>query len=169
MTTWTHGLLAYAVFRPFKHVNAKMAAWWAMFPDVVWLIPLGIYILFNFSKTPRGITHAAPFITDLYGVSHSFIVSFAVIGIVYLVKKKFPYEMLAWPFFHILMDIPGHEHFQTPFLYPLSDFKVQGLFNWWSPFWFSMQHIVPLAIIVITIHYQKRKSRSSTNTDIKSK
>lgn len=36
-------------------------------------------------------------------------------------------EMLAWPL-HILVDIPTHSErfFPTPFLWPLSDFHVDG-------------------------------------------
>ncbi len=155
MTTWAHGLLAYSLYRPFKKLNWKKAVWWAMFPDLVWLIPLGVYLLINKGVSITDLSHAPGFFYHLYGVSHSFIISFAIIGVVRAWTKKFPVEMLAWPFLHILMDIPGHIRFLTPFLYPVSPFAFHGLFDWRQHPWDRLSWIIPVVIITLTWIYEK--------------
>ncbi len=158
MTTWAHGLLAFSIYRPFKKLSWKKAVWWAMFPDFIWLIPLGIYLLFNRGVSITDLSHAPGFFYHLYGVGHSLILSFLVIALVRYKTKKFPHEMLAWPFIHILMDIPGHTRFLTPFLYPVSKFTVHGLFEWWHPLWFTLSWLVPVVIIASTWVYEKMKA-----------
>ena len=46
--------------------------------------------------------------------------------------------MLAWPF-HVLLDFPFHsiKYFPTPILWPISDYKFDGI-PWSNPYiWFS--------------------------------
>ncbi|GIS26912.1 MAG: hypothetical protein CM15mP127_12850 [Gammaproteobacteria bacterium] len=66
-------------------------------------------------------------------ITHSFIVSFAVIGIVYALKPKLTWPLLAWPF-HILLDFPFHtkEFFPVQLFWPLTSLSVDGI-SWSHP------------------------------------
>jgi len=158
MTTWGHGLLAFSIYQPFKKYNWKKAVWWAIFPDFFWEIPYGIYFLISHTSIPNDFNQAPLWFYMLYGLTHSFIVISIIIVIVYYLTKKFPYEMLAWPLLHIVPDIPGHTHFQTPFLYPLSNFSIHGFFSWTDRNFEIASYVIPLLIIIATILIKKLKS-----------
>ena len=59
--------------------------------------------------------------------THSFVVFLAVFALLWLVTKRPVWELGAWGL-HVLVDIPTHSFafFPTPFLWPLSDWKVDG-------------------------------------------
>ena len=48
-----------------------------------------------------------------------------------VLRRKAPWLLLPWGL-HILMDIPTHERYLTPFLYPISLFTVEG-YAWNRP------------------------------------
>jgi hypothetical protein len=64
----------------------------------------------------------------LYNISHSLLVFFLVFAIVAWYFRRPVWEMGGW-LLHILMDIPTHSFtfFPTPFLWPISDFMVNGM------------------------------------------
>ncbi|GIV98468.1 MAG: hypothetical protein KatS3mg057_3125 [Herpetosiphonaceae bacterium] len=66
-----------------------------------------------------------------YVWTHSLIILAAVALIWYLLRRRPPWLLLPW-LVHILMDIPTHERYETPFLFPLSDFKIIG-YSWGRP------------------------------------
>ena len=70
---------------------------------------------------------------SLYNISHSLLVFFIIFGLVWYLRKKPFWEMTGW-LLHILMDIPSHSYrfFPTPFLWPISDFKIDGI-SWATP------------------------------------
>jgi hypothetical protein len=70
---------------------------------------------------------------SLYNLSHSLIIFFIIFGLVWLIFRRPIYELFGW-LLHILIDIPSHSYrfFPTPFLWPISDFKIDG-FNWATP------------------------------------
>jgi len=155
MTVWTHGLLAFSIYQPFKKYNWKKAVWWAIFPDFFWGIPFALYLFISNTSIPHDFNQTPSWFYMLYGLSHSFVMAFIAILIVYFFIKKFSYEMLAWPLLHIVLDIPGHTHFQTPFLYPLSDFSIHGLFSWTDKYFEIASYVIPLLIISITFFGKK--------------
>lgn len=76
------------------------------------------------------------YVFTLYDISHSlviFTVAFLLVWAVRKRPKRIPWEMLAWGL-HIVMDIFTHsdKFFPTPFLWPLSDFHVNGI-SWGHP------------------------------------
>jgi len=158
MTTWTHGLLTFAIFQPIHGLDWKKAVWWAIFPDLFWAIPLGIYLLMFHIPIPHEFNQAPSWFYILYGLGHSFVISGLSITVVYWWKKKFSFEMLAWPLLHIIPDVPGHTHFQTPFLFSLSNYSIHGLFSWSHIPWNIASYAVPLGIIAITFLYKKLKA-----------
>lgn len=95
------------------------------------------------------------YVHTLYDISHSFIVAFSVIGIVWLVTRKVIIELFAWPL-HILIDIPTHssEFFPTPFLWPLSDVTVNGV-SWGTPYIFFSN--IVLLVTLYSVSYIRRR------------
>ena len=68
------------------------------------------------------------FAQNLYNVTHSLVVFAAVFGLLWVAARKPVWIVAAWGL-HILIDIPTHSLalFPTPFLWPISNFKVDGI------------------------------------------
>ena len=113
------------------------------------------------------------YVFQLYDISHSLVVfSFAFL-LVWAIRKNLPvpqgssrqtgplWEMLAWGF-HIVMDIFTHSDafFPTPFLWPISDFHVNGM-SWGQPQIF-ISNVTLLAILYAYWWYRRRASRQKS-------
>ena len=143
MDTLSHGLWGGIFFGRKLRKDFWIAFLFGVLPD---LLSFGIYIagswvgIFNHPSFSSG-KHPDPsviptFVQSFYNVTHSLVVFLLVFGIVFLIRKKMYWPMMAWPL-HILSDIPKHsaEFFPTPFLWPLSNFHVQGT-SWGQPYIF---------------------------------
>ena len=66
-------------------------------------------------------------------ISHSLIAFSIIFILVWLLRKSIFLPLVAWGI-HIIIDIPTHsiELFPTPFLWPLSNFKFDGI-AWDTP------------------------------------
>jgi hypothetical protein len=66
-------------------------------------------------------------------------------------------EMLGWAL-HILIDIPTHSlrFFATPFLWPLSDYRFNGIS--WGNRWFMLANYTALAIVYILLWRTSRRA-----------
>lgn len=121
----------------------KNLYWWAfgfgVMPD---LLSFGIYTAANVlglvsgPDWERGLpdpTVIPQFIHTLYNFTHSLIIFALVFGLVWFLRRKPFLPLLAWGL-HILIDIPTHSaaFFPTPFLWPVSNFMVNGV-NWGQP------------------------------------
>ena len=146
MNIVAHGLWGVAL-TPKKHFHQiKWAVFWSVFPDLPFLavfIPYSIwnslFVFSDWSELPKIIFY-------IYGISHSLII-WGIVTTVLLIFKKWNWPILFW-LLHILVDIPGHTVFQTPFLFPISDFKFSGLFSWDNYVISTLSHLIPLIIIV---------------------
>ena len=68
---------------------------------------------------------------SFYVYTHSFII-LGMLAIAWVIlSRRAPWLLLPWAL-HIFMDIPSHERYLTPFLYPLSTFTVAG-YAWSRP------------------------------------
>ncbi|OGZ34733.1 MAG: hypothetical protein A2174_02215 [Candidatus Portnoybacteria bacterium RBG_13_41_18] len=87
----------------------------------------------------------------LYNFSHSLVVFLAVFSITSLRKRGALWVMTGW-LAHILIDIPTHSYkfFPTPFLWPLSDWKLDGI-SWSSP-WFEIINYSLIAIVYFWLY-----------------
>ena len=96
------------------------------------------------------------YVHSLYNVTHSFITFGLAFGLVWIYRKKPLMEMCGWGL-HILVDIFTHSEkfFPTPFLWPISDFHVNG-HSWGTPEIF-IPNVILLAVIYGYWWYQKRK------------
>ena len=142
--------------------------YWSLFfgvlPD---LFSFGVYyvatILFNSSglKYGKPELHELPdYIFTLYDMTHSLVIAFFFILIVYFfLDKNFSFAMLAWPL-HILVDFPFHsiDYFPTPIFWPVIDFKFDGI-PWSNKYiWYSN-----LAGIFL-LYFYRYKSKKKYNT-----
>lgn len=128
---WGKGLFGYRKYRWFSFLFGAI-------PD---LSSFGIYFLFNLLTSPTTLKLGKPELSELpqwvfsmYDFSHSLVTATVFILIVYIINKDFCFPMLAWPF-HILLDFFTHsaQFFPTPILWPLSDYKFNGI-PWSNPY-----------------------------------
>ena len=128
---WGKALFGYRKYRWFSFLFGAI-------PD---LLSFGLYFLFNLITSPFAMKWGKPELADiptwvfsLYNFSHSLIVAIIFVLIVYKLNKDFCFPMLAWPF-HILLDFFTHsvQYFPTPILWPLSDYRFNGI-RWANPY-----------------------------------
>ena len=161
MDTLSHALWGYGLFG-YKHKRfAALAAFFGAMPD---LISFGAFFVINImqgtwqpGKPPLdSIPH---WLITNYSIGHSFVVSLTIIGLVALWRKPIAFAMLAWPF-HIVLDFPFHsfEYFPTPMLWPISDYKIDGIpwSNWYI--WFPN-----VAGIILLFYFRRRQKRRQLN------
>jgi hypothetical protein len=148
-----HGLWAAAgTFAARRVVGRKISipwtVWWAIFPDMLAFAPpvaIGLWLklaaVFQ-SDAPQQVHLSAP----LYPLGHSLLVFLLVFVLVSMVARRIVFELFGW-LLHILIDIPTHSYsyYATRFLWPLSDFRVDGV-PWWTR-WFWVATYVALASV----------------------
>lgn len=100
------------------------------------------------------------YVYDVYQITHSLIMFMFVFGVVWLIRKKPFIPMLAWPL-HILVDIPTHsiQFFPTPFLWPLSNVRVNG-HSWGTPEVF-IPNVIALAAAYLWFYWAKKKRKAA--------
>lgn len=161
MDILSHGLWAAAPFYRKSRKSFWIAFFFGVLPDLVAFVPhmffmiLGPYRHPLFTRPP--IYAVNPLTFDLYNVTHSFIVFAVVFIIAFFLNKKRPYwKMWGWGL-HILADIPTHsiKFFATPFLWPLSNFRVDGI-PWSNPK-FLIWNYAGLILVYIMLFYLKKR------------
>ena len=159
MDTLSHALWGRGLFGYRGH--KWLAIFFGAMPDLFSFGILIIVRLFSGNYTSENYTYEGPpslesipnWVFFNYDLSHSFITAFLCIGIVYFFNRALTFPMLAWPF-HILLDFPFHskEYFPTKFLWPLTDFSIDGI-PWSNPeVWFPN-----MAGIIILFIYRNKK------------
>ena len=155
-----------------RKLNTWAAFFWGLFPDLFAFGPSFVWIAigmmsgqFSLNDLPRPPHELEPvpdsriamlqLSSQLYNYSHSLIIFGVVFGLVYLIRKRPVWEMLGW-LLHILMDIPTHSYqfFPTPFLWPISGIKYNGI-SWGQP-WFLISDYSLMLISFLIIRYLKQ-------------
>lgn len=154
MDILSHGLYGGVAFGR----KNRASFWWSFFfgvmPDLFsfGLFTVGTWIgLFEHPDWSSG-QHPDPnqipqFVHALYDVTHSLVIFALVFALVWLILRRPLWIMAGWGL-HILVDIPTHssEFFPTPFLWPVSDFHIDG-----HP-WSSPEIFIPNVILLITLY-----------------
>ena len=148
---WGKGLFGYRKYRWYSFLFGAL-------PD---LFSFGIYFIHSifFSSSPlmgRPERSEIPeWVYSLYDISHSLVIASIFIFIAYKINKEFAFPMLAWPA-HIILDFFTHsiEFFPTPILWPISDFKFDGI-PWSNPIVFFANVI---CIFFLFIYRRKQSS-----------
>lgn len=130
MDTLAHGLWTNVVFVKQTHRDRSWAIFFGIAPDA---FSFGVFILSQFwsgnfllhnEKIPL-------YVNTLYDYTHSLVIFLAIFGLVAL----FNHGQVWWPLagwgFHIIIDIFTHTYdfFPTPFLFPISSWKL-SFFSW---------------------------------------
>jgi len=165
-----------------KPIRIRWFVFWSIIPDfftftllTVWFFGsiLGGYATlanlphFQISEPMPQDTYLILRLTNwFYNFSHSLVVFFAIfaIAIVFFKRKGAPWAMTGW-LVHILIDIPTHSYkfFPTPFLWPLSQWKFDGI-SWSTP-WFEI--INYSLIIIVYFWFYRRWLKGKERTIIK--
>ena len=148
---WGKGLFGYRKYRWYSFLFGAL-------PD---LFSFGIYFIHSifFSSSPvmgRPTRSEIPeWVYSLYDISHSLVIASIIIFIAYKINKEFAFPMLAWPA-HIILDFFTHsiEFFPTPILWPISDFKFDGI-PWSNPIIFFTN-----VLLIFLLFIYRRKSSS---------
>ncbi len=153
-----HGLWAAAAAVTAKRstrarINVKWAVWWAVFPDVLAFGPMVAVGVWLWVNGHLDVSHGRPAVhigLPLYAAGHSFIVFLAVFGIATILARRVVYELLGW-LTHIAIDIATHSftYYATRFLWPISDYRIDGV-PWWTP-WFWAATYGALGIVYLLL------------------
>lgn len=123
MDIFAHAIWSAVAYSGQPRRRAVSGILWGVLPD---LIPASASValipVMGISRT--GFAAVYPF-------THSLVIFAVAFGLTALVRRAVPWPMLAWAL-HILVDIPGHQRFLTPFLFPLSDYRIYGGWEWLS-------------------------------------
>ncbi len=162
MDVVSHGLWGGLAFGNKNRRDYWLAFMFGVLPDVlsfgIFLIAQIIGIQPRIEWADRPINADIPtYVHILYNYTHSFIIFAAVFLLLWLILKRPYIPLLAWGF-HIILDIFTHSDsfFATPFLWPLSDFKINGT-PWSHPLIFFPNWI--LIIISYSFWYIHKKKK----------
>lgn len=154
MDILSHALYGYAI--TLRKSKFALAAFFGALPDLfAFTIPFIIGV-FSGGFVRDGRPIFGDYVSFLYSISHSLVIAAVVFVIIYAFKKKVYIWMLGWPL-HILLDIPTHskEFFATPFLFPISDFRFDGIP--WSTSYIFFPNWILIAIIYIYLFRKEIK------------
>jgi membrane-bound metal-dependent hydrolase YbcI (DUF457 family) len=138
----------------------------SLLPDVLTEGLFAVLHLLNIGNMP-GWEHGHPDITayplwaqNFYNFTHSVIVFTLVFLMIWAFARKPVWVVGAWGL-HILIDIPTHsmELFPTPFLWPFSDFKIDGV-GWHNPLVFGANALLLLGAYSLWLGRRKRNHDS---------
>jgi membrane-bound metal-dependent hydrolase YbcI (DUF457 family) len=147
--------------------NFLLAAGVSILPDVLTEGLFMVLYLLGIGGMP-GWEHGHPNITDypsfaqnLYNVTHSFLVFALVFGLLWLLFRKPVWLVAAWGL-HILIDVPTHSLalFPTPFLWPISDLKVDGI-GWDNAAVLATDVILLVVVYSIWLFRRSRRGRGT--------
>lgn len=136
-------------------VRTGWLIWWAVFPDVLAFGPrivAGLWLRLTGSAEAAG-GHLLPHVhigLPLYPFAHSLLVFLLVFALTAILARRIVFEMLGW-LLHIAIDIPTHSlrYYATRFLWPLSEFRIDGI-AWWTP-WFWIATYAALAAVYLIL------------------
>lgn len=182
MDFFSHGLWTGALYKAFNRIkktsfNIWYAVFWGVFPDILSFLPFFLWSSWQFLeghelsefsfKTDEGtyrvsqhflIFHVVSF---FYNMGHSIFIFLLVFFCIWLFRiyffriKTLPWELGGW-LFHIVIDIATHSDrfFPTPFLWPISDWKLSGIS--WATQWFLILNYIAIITVYFFLFFRKK-------------
>lgn len=153
-----HGFWSYIFFNKIK--KPVYAVLFGLMPDT---LSWGIYAAYRITKTGffgRPVLHQIPdWAFMLYNITHSLIIAAAVILIIFIILRRVPLYIFAWPI-AIIMDIFTHSRnfLPTPFLWPISSWRFDGIR--WGTWQFMAVNWACIVVLLGVIVYKKQKNKS---------
>lgn len=151
----SHGVWSYIFFHRIK--RPIYAVLFGLLPDTMSWAIYAVYRMFIGMKFAKPILPQIPEWTFvLYGISHSLVVVGVVILLIYIIMRRVPVYVFAWPI-AIVMDLFTHtrEFLPTPFLWPISNWKFPGIS--WGTRWFIITNLALMIICLSVIVYNRRR------------
>jgi hypothetical protein len=142
-----------------------LAAGISILPDILTEGLFSVLYLLNIGSMP-GWEHGHPNISDyplfaetLYNITHSLIAFAMVFGLFWIVSRRPVWIVAAWGL-HILIDIPTHSLalFPTPFLWPVSEIKVDGI-GWDNPVILAIDMVLLVTAYTLWLYPGFHKSK----------
>ena len=173
MDILAHALWTHAVHRGVAIKNnfnpTKKAIWIAIFfglaPD---LFSFGPYFIREisyrglqfFSGGPPDPSTIPSYIYNSYSYTHSLVLFLVVFAVVWALKGKPFWLMYGWGL-HILIDIFSHStsFFPTPFLFPLSNFRING-WSWGDSTFMAINYSLLFLTYIGLYIYSKKKNKT---------
>jgi hypothetical protein len=154
MDVLAHGLWGGALFGRKTAWQWRGAFLLGMAPD---LVAFGPFVLTQVFKSEWKVF--PPYVYSAYDVTHSLVVWGGAVGVVWLLRKRFPWILCAWGL-HIVCDIPLHERsfFPTPYLWPLPTPLVDGV-RWAQPA-VMIPNYLALAVayaLMLVVRYRRQR------------
>ena len=165
MDILSHALYGGVAFGRKSKRNYLIAFLFGLGPD---LLSFGLFFMSNLFGSisgpnngfgPPDLASIPDTVYLLYDITHSLIVYLVFFALLWwLGKRDFAKLTLAWPL-HILVDIPTHSSafFPTPFLWPVSDFSINGL-SWGQPMIF-IPNVIILFCLYLYWYIKKRNQK----------
>jgi membrane-bound metal-dependent hydrolase YbcI (DUF457 family) len=145
--------------------NFLLAAGISILPDILTEGLFGVLYLLNIGGMP-GWENGHPNIGDypmfaqnLYNITHSLVIFVLVFALLWVAAKKPIWIIAVWGL-HILIDIPTHslDLFPTPFLWPISDFKVDGI-GWDNPVILAIDIMLLIVVYSLWLYPEFHRKR----------
>jgi len=142
-----------------------LAAGVSILPDLLTEGLFFILYLLNIGGMP-GWENGHPNISDypifaqnLYSITHSLVIFALMFAIFWIAAKRPVWVVAAWGL-HILIDIPTHSLalFPTPFLWPISNLKVDGI-GWDNPAILATNIILLIAVYSLWLYRRLIRKR----------
>lgn len=180
MDVFSHGLWAGVAAKGVnkvqkrRRVNIWAAVLWGAFPDlfaftipfiwIFWGVAFGGHSFADFGGRPPIAEPTSPdtrwlfqLSHVLYNMSHSVVIFAIVFFVVWVYFRQVRVELLGW-LLHILMDVPTHTYafFPTPVLWPIADWKFNGIH--WGQWWFIVLNYSLLLLAYALLHQRHTRS-----------
>jgi hypothetical protein len=148
-------------------LNTGWTVWWGCFPDLLAFGPGAVAGVWLRLTEGQASDHLLPHVhigLPLYPAGHSLMVFLLAFGLVSLLARRVMFEMLGW-LLHILIDIPTHSmrYYATRFLWPISDFRIDGI-AWWTP-WFWAATYGALFVVYVLMWRRGLFARNRNSED----
>lgn len=140
----------------------KRTTWWGIFfdvwPDLFAFGPGFIYVFYHWIfQSGYSLSQSDSMIPlndlslKLYNYSHSLIIWGVIVAAIWIYRRRFPWVLLGWAL-HIGIDLLSHtkEFYPTPWLFPLSDFHINGV-SWGTPVFMIINYASLLLVYLLLI------------------
>lgn len=160
----SHGLWGGIAFGRSNKKSFRLSFLFGIAPDLLSFGPFFAAVFMGLAKRPQFFPEPPDpslipsYVHNLYSFTHSLAVFAVAFVLLWVILRKPIWESLAWGF-HIILDIFTHSYqfFPTPFLWPISEFEVNG-WPWTSPKIF-FPNIAVLVILYVWFFIHKRGTR----------
>lgn len=141
MDVLAHGFWTNVVFYKTSQNNKKqryLTVLFGILPDVVSFTPATLYVLLAGKNFSPELFFSQVWMFKYAAVSYNFTHSLVIFVLVATLITAMRRWRVWWPIWgwglHVLIDIPTHKNFyETPFLYPLSDYRFHYGIPWAEP------------------------------------